>query len=419
MARTLSRKPAVIQGSFVSTPSSYQVRFIHSIAEVDAGQWNTLAGPVYPFLQHEFLLALETSACTSLKTGWQVLHALVEIAEAENSETRSTEVAHKELLACMPLYAKTNSMGEYVFDWSWAEAYQRHGLSYYPKLVSAIPFTPCAGPRICVATSVNAEQIHALLFAAVKELTKRMQASSWHILFPEPDLKQSLASLGLLQRTGCQYQWFNEGYSDFEEFLATFSSRKRKNLRKERARVGEQGIEFVVLEGAEITHDHWHDFYQFYQSTYLVRGRAPYLNKKFFTELGSTMPQYLMLVMARKDETHIAGALFFKGQDTLYGRYWGCTEEYQFLHFETCYYQGIDYCIRHNIKRIDSGAQGEHKIQRGFKPVHTWSSHWIRHVGFADAIENFLQDEEKHINAYVTNAADYLPFRKDLELGAK
>jgi predicted N-acyltransferase len=403
----------------VSTPARYQVRFIHSIAEVDALQWNTLVGTNYPFLQHEFLLALETSGCTSRKTGWQVLHALVEMADVENTEIANTEVAHADLLACMPLYAKTNSMGEYVFDWAWADAYQRHGLSYYPKLVCAIPFTPCAGPRICVAGSVNAEQMHGILLAAVRELAGRMQASSWHILFPEPELRQSLTRLGLLQRTGCQYQWFNAGYLGFEDFLATFSSRKRKNLRKERERVREQGIEFVVLEGADITDDHWQDFYQFYQSTYLVRGRAPYLNQKFFTELGRTMPQYLMLVMARKDGNNIAGALFFKGIDTLYGRYWGCTEEYQFLHFETCYYQGIDYCIRHNIQRMDSGAQGEHKIQRGFKPVHTWSSHWIQHPGFASAIETFLQDEQQHIEAYVERASDYLPFRKDLELGAK
>ena len=243
-----------------------------------------------------------------------------------------------------------------------------------------------------------------------------MQASSWHILFPEPDLRQKLSELGLLQRTGCQYQWFNQGYTDFEQFLATFASRKRKNLRKERARVSEQGIEFAVLEGADITDDHWEDFYRFYQSTYLVRGRAPYLNKKFFTELGRTMPQYLMLVMARKDGRNIAGALFFKGDDTLYGRYWGCTEEYQFLHFETCYYQGIDYCIRHAVKRFDSGAQGEHKIQRGFKPVHTWSAHWIRHPDFARAIAQFVQEEERHIDAYVAQATEFLPFRKDLQL---
>src|SRR5688572_20030147 len=195
--------------------------------DVDALQWNTLAGTAYPFLRHEFLLTLETSGCTSTRTGWQVLHALVE----------STDGEHKSLLACMPLYAKTNSMGEYVFDWSWAEAYQRHGLSYYPKLLSAIPFTPCTGPRICFTPSAEAGHILPVLFAAIKQLAARMQASSWHILFPEADLRQNLAGLGLLQRTGCQYQWFNQGYTDFDQFLATFASRKRKNLRKERARV--------------------------------------------------------------------------------------------------------------------------------------------------------------------------------------
>lgn len=412
----------------MSSPSSYQVRFIRSIAEVDALQWNSLVGAAYPFLQYEFLLALESSGCTTLRTGWQVLHALVESgvsadaehgAAADSDHAANPDAEHGVLLACMPLYAKTNSMGEYVFDWSWADAYQRHGLSYYPKLVTAIPFTPCTGPRICVAPDENEEHIQRILFGAVKQLANRMHASSWHVLFPEDPLKQSMTNLGLLERTGCQYQWFNDGYADFEQFLATFSSRKRKNLRKERARVIEQGVEFQVLEGAEITDSHWHNFYQFYQSTYLVRGRTPYLNKRFFTELGRTMPQYLMLVMARKDGNDIAGALFFKGADTLYGRYWGCTEEYRFLHFETCYYRGIDYCIRHNIQRIDSGAQGEHKIQRGFKPVHTWSNHWIQHAAFAEAIENFLQEEQQHISAYVTRASDYLPFRKDLELGAK
>jgi len=307
-------------------------------------------------------------------------------------------------------------MGEYVFDWSWADAYSRHGLDYYPKLLTAIPFTPCAGPRLCVDSSLSLQAVVPLLMRAIEQLAEQRSASSWHVLFPESDLRDSLIAAGLQQRAGCQYQWFNGGYRDFEHFLETFSSRKRKNLRKERARVADAGIAFDVLDGANIADASWQRFFRFYQSTYLVRGRAPYLNLDFFLQLGRSMPERLLLVLARKDGEHIAGALFFKGRDTLYGRYWGCTEEYQFLHFETCYYQGIDYCIRHGLARFDSGAQGEHKIQRGFKPVHTWSAHWIRHPDFARAIARFVEEEERHVGAYVEQACEFLPFRKDLQL---
>jgi hypothetical protein len=388
----------------------YSIRFLRSLADVDSAAWNALVGTAYPFLRHEFLLALESSACVSAKTGWQPLHVLVEKRVEKDTHGEPQPVA------CMPLYAKTNSMGEYVFDWSWADAYKRHGLEYYPKLVTAIPFTPCAGPRLCVACAEPVAQIQQAVLAAVKNLAQSIKASSWHLLFPEPALREVLSAGGLVQRSGCQYQWFNAGYQDFEQFLASFSSRKRKNLRKERARVAEQGITFDILEGDAITAAHWQHFYRFYQSTYFVRGRAPYLNEAFFTGIGASMPQHLLLVLARKDAQYIAGALFFKGEDTLYGRYWGSAEEYQFLHFETCYYQGIDYCIRHRISRIDSGAQGEHKIQRGFKPVTTWSNHWIRHPEFAAAIARFVADEERYIAGYVAQASEFLPFRKDLEL---
>jgi predicted N-acyltransferase len=382
----------------------YSVRFISSIADVDSAQWNALAGADYPFLRHEFLLALEQSGCVSARSGWLPLHVVVE-----------TPGAHA-VVACMPLYAKTNSMGEYVFDWSWADAYTRHGLDYYPKLLTAIPFTPCTGPRLCVAAGTELTELLPLVLDAVQDQAEQRSASSWHVLFPEPDLRDRLSAAGLQARSGCQYQWFNAGYRDFEHFLESFSSRKRKNLRKERARVADNDIRFDILEGSAVRDEDWQRFYRFYQSTYLVRGRAPYLNLAFFTQLGRSMPERLLLILARKDGEHIAGALFFKGSDALYGRYWGCTEEYQFLHFETCYYQGIDYCIRQGFARFDSGAQGEHKIQRGFTPVHTWSSHWIRHPDFARAIASFVREEEKHIDAYVAQAREFLPFRRDLEL---
>ncbi|MDR2212637.1 MAG: GNAT family N-acetyltransferase [Pseudomonadales bacterium] len=382
--------------------ASYSCRIIRSIAEIPASTWDALSAADYPFLRHAFLLALEESGCTSAKTGWQPLHLVV-------SRSGDTQPC-----AALPLYLKTHSMGEYVFDWSWADAYQRHGLDYYPKLVSAAPFTPCAGPR--VLTCVDDPALLRFLCARVESLARDLGASSWHVLFPERDLCDALRAQGLLCRMGCQYQWFNRGYTSFEHYLAGFASRKRKNLRKERERVREAGISFVALEGEEITAALWERFYTFYASTYQVRGRVPYLSLEFFLRVGRALPEHLLLVLALQRGQPIAGALYFKDGATLYGRYWGCTRESQFLHFETCYYQGIDYCIRHGIARIDSGAQGEHKIQRGFTPVPTWSAHWIAREDFRRAIADFLREEEEYVAGYLEQAAEYLPFRKDLEL---
>jgi predicted N-acyltransferase len=382
------------------------VRFIRSIADIDARLWNALAGEDYPFLRHEFLLALEQSQCTTARTGWQPFHVLVETTGSE----------HPALIALMPLYLKTNSMGEYVFDWAWADAYQRHGLDYYPKFLTAIPFTPCAGPRLCIAQSADGAHITALVHAAVLAQAEKLRVSSWHVLFPQPPLRDSLVAQGDLLRTGCQYQWFNQGYQDFDAFLATFASRKRKNLRKERSTVAAAGIQLVAVEGADISPLQWEQFYEFYAITYHVRGRKPYLNANFFQQLGQTMPERLLLMLAMRGDEAVAGALFFKGSDALYGRYWGAREDVPCLHFETCYYQGIDYCIRHGLKRMDSGAQGEHKIQRGFSPVPTWSTHWIGHPDFRRAIEHYVREEEQHLGDYMQRAAAYLPFRKDLQL---
>ncbi len=379
------------------------VRFVDSITAVPAPQWNALAGAGYPFLRHEWLAALETSGCTTRATGWQPKHLLIETAD-------------KVLKAALPLFIKTNSMGEYVFDWSWADAYQRHGMDYYPKLVSAIPFTPCAGPRLCVAPDCDFSAIVTLAHQAVLSLSDTLQASSWHVLFPLENLRDELVAHAMILRTGCQYQWFNQNYGNFEDFLGTFASRKRKNLRKERSAVYDAGITMHALEGVEVSLADWELFYQFYASTYYVRGRRPYLNVEFFRQISRSMPEHLMLVLARRGADAIAGALFFKGSDTLYGRYWGAEKDVPFLHFETCYYQGIDYCIRHGFTRMDSGAQGEHKIQRGFAPVPTWSAHWIRHPDFSRAIASFVKEEQAHIGDYMLQAADALPFRKDLQL---
>lgn len=379
-----------------------KVRFIHSISEVDAPRWNALVGSDYPFLRHEFLLALEHTGCTTAQTGWQPLHALLEASEGEPAR----------LVGVLPLFLKTHSMGEYVFDWGWADAYQRHGLDYYPKLLTAVPFTPCGGPRLCLSPAVELQGAVTALQEALQSLCESRGFSSWHVLFPDERLRDCLTAQGHLIRTGCQYQWFNEHFSSFDDYLATFVSRKRKTLRKEREAVAAAGVSIQVLEGADIDEATWREFFGFYASTYRVRGRRPYLTVDFFTMIGRTMPAQLMLVRAVRDGAAIAGALFFKGRDTLYGRYWGCRDEVPCLHFEACYYQGIDYCIRHGLQRMDSGAQGEHKIQRGFAPVATWSTHWVRHPEFRHAIAQFLDEERAHIGAYMEEAAEFLPFKQ-------
>jgi len=399
-------------GELLSTQPTdiFHLHFLTSIKEIDAADWNALAGKDYPFMQHAFFLALEQSNSTSAITGWQPYHVVIKKCADDDDENGEESMA---TVAIMPLFLKDNSQGEYVFDWSWADAYQRHGMNYYPKFVTAIPFTPCPGSRICVAEDQDVGEIHRLLCQTIPQQAKKIDVSSWHVLFPQQEESDALATLGIQSRIGCQYQWFNRGYTSFDDFLARFSSRKRKNIRKERQKIYDAGIEFEFLEGADIQSSHWDKFYLFYQSTYFVRGRSPYLTAQFFTEIGNSMPENLLLVLAKQDDEYIAGALSFIGADTLYGRYWGCTEEYQFLHFETCYYQGIDYCIDKGLQRFDSGAQGEHKIQRGFEPVLTCSNHWIAHTEFDQAISRFLEDEEQYIRRYQKEATAYLPFKAD------
>jgi uncharacterized protein len=379
--------------------SNLHISLHDTIADIDASEWNAVSGTDYPFIRHEFLAALEISGSVGDGTGWQPMHVTV----------RSTE-PDATLLAIMPMYLKDDSYGEYVFDWSWADAYHRHGIRYYPKFLTAIPFTPASGPRICFRHPADAQYLLPAVVEAVKQQATRLQISGWHLLFPETPLSEHMLSTGLLRRTGCQYQWFNRGYSNFDDFLASFNSRKRKNVRKERQRVKADGIEFEWLEGNAISATDWQIFYDFYANTYHVRGREPYLKQRFFQLVGSHLQDHTLLVLARKQGQAIAGALSFKGKQTLYGRYWGCGQEYQFLHFETCYYQGIDYCLKHGISRFDSGAQGEHKIQRGFEPVQTWSNHWLAHPSFRAAVADFLEDEQNQLRRYMEKARDYLPF---------
>jgi predicted N-acyltransferase len=372
---------------------------LSSIAQINPTTWNAIAAKSSPFLRHEFLLALETSGCTTSATGWEPHHAVVSNATGDP-------------VAFIPLYIKTNSYGEYVFDWSWADAYQSHGLQYYPKLLTAIPFTPSTSSRILTRSDEALENFCEQAVVEIQAEANRLGASSWHVLFPLEHESIQMATHNLSQRKGCQFQWFNRDYNSFDDFLSAMSSRKRKNIRKERNSVSAQGITFDVLEGKDITAPIWKHFYVFYQSTYLIRGREGYLNQDFFLQLGKSMPENLVMICASTDEQLIASALFFKGEDKLYGRYWGSLEDYQFLHFETCFYQGIEYCIHNNLKQFDAGAQGEHKIQRGFEPVETLSNHWIANEAFSDAIDDFLKKEEAYIDSYIEEARKLLPFKK-------
>ena len=375
------------------------IKQISSMTQVDCVGWNRLAGDAYPFMRHEFLLALEQSGSIAVQTGWMPAHLLV--------------LDKEELVAFMPLYLKQHSWGEYVFDHQWAQAYQQHGLDYYPKWLTSIPLTPCQGSRIVVKAAIDPLEITQRLLTFIKQLSEQRDISSWHCLFPALHQVELFRSLNLSIREGVQFQWFNQGYRDFNDFLQTLSASKRKMLKRERRRVSEQGVSLLRIAGSDVSDGQWQTFFDFYAMTYLKKGSQPYLNLAFFKQIAATMGEQLLLVLALKDDKPVAAALSFIGADTLYGRYWGCYEEYNGLHFEACYYQGMDYCIEQGLKQFDSGAQGEHKISRGFEPVTTYSAHWLKDVRFAKAIDQFLTEEQKAVQRYKENAASYLPFKQE------
>jgi predicted N-acyltransferase len=376
-----------------------QIDFVSSIHTVARDEWNALCATDYPFIRHEFFAALEDSGSTCAATGWQPHHLILR--------------DDQQLRAAIPLFIKTHSYGEYVFDWSWADAYRRHGAAYYPKLVNAIPFTPCYGPRwLGIADPANQDYLPVLIAALTKE-TDALSASGWHCLFPQDEVSAELAGAGASMRLGCQFHWFNRQYKNFDDFLATMTARKRKNINKERRQVIAEGFNFVHKEGDEITPADWDFFYSLYRNTYAKRsGHTGYLTRDFFHELGRLLPTNTLMICAERAATPVAAALYLRDSTTLYGRYWGCLQEYDFLHFETCYYQGIDYAIARGLQRFDGGAQGEHKIQRGFEPVITYSNHWLAHPGFRNAIDHFLIEETAEIKNYVADAQGYLPFKR-------
>lgn len=380
--------------------NSLKVSFIASIQQVSSSDWDNLTGS-YPFLSYRFISILEKSGVTGKGTGWVGHHCLVHKGD--------------QLVAILPLYLKFHSYGEYVFDHAWADAYQRYGFDYFPKFVSAIPYTPITGPRLCCAEGVDQSDIIPLIISEIQKRAAEIEGSSFHLLFPDQRLSQSFSACTDFQRKAVHFQWFNRDYTSFDHFLAAFSSRKRKNVRKERKRVVDAGISFDVLTGKEIGFEHWRIFYKFYVLTYAKRsGHGGYLNQTFFELLSELMAESLVLVLAKREGRYIAGALNFKDTDTLYGRYWGCIEEHECLHFETCYYQGIEYCLSHGLGRFDPGVQGEHKIQRGFEPVYSYSNHWIRDDAFRVAIENAVNEEKPYIEAYFKETLTLVPFKKEV-----
>ena len=376
---------------------------IATLDAVDATAWNALAGD-YPFLRHEFLAALERSGCVGAGTAWEPCF----IVARDDAG----------LAAAMPLYIKYDSHGEFVFDWGWADAYERTGRRYYPKLVAAIPFTPATGPRLLLRAGAPQALVGTLLDAA-RTAADDVGASSMHVLFPSEPEQQLLTKAGFLARKGCQFHWVNDGYRNFDEFLARFSSEKRKKAKRERRRVAEAEIVFEHLRGDEPTPRDWDAIIEFYSRTFLRRGREPYLNREFFAEIAATMPGNLLVILARHHGAPIAAAICFRSTNALYGRYWGSLADFHSLHFETCYYQGIDYCIREGLARFEPGTQGEHKIARGFTPQPTWSCHWLRDADFHAAVGAFLVRETRHVDAYMDELDEHVPYRSDRLTGIR
>ena len=367
------------------------VRVVDSLRGVDAAEWNALAGR-QPFVRHEFLSALIETGCAAAATGWAPRFLLVRRAGA--------------LVGAMPLFAKSHSYGEYVFDWAWADAHQRHGVEYYPKLLGAIPFTPVRGQRL-----LGKEK--DLLVEAALELA--CDLSSLHVLFPAEDELPALVRHGMMLRRTVQFHWRNAGYATFEDFLRRMTHQRRKNIRQERRKVLAAGVTCSWLEGGAIERRHWEFFNRCYRRTYAEHRSSPYLSLDFFLRLGAALPENLLLVIAERAGRPIACSFFLKDEGTLYGRYWGALEHVPLMHFECCYYQAIEYAITRGMKVFEGGAQGEHKIFRGLLPVEGPSAHWLAHPRFARAVEDFLQREGAGITRYVDELCEHSPFKQPQE----
>ena len=378
------------------------LRIVEDLADIPAAQWNALRAAASldapagdnPFLAYEFLRALQDSGCATPATGWRAQFL--------------TRWQDDRLIGALPLYVKSHSWGEFVFDWAWAEAYERHGLNYYPKLISSVPFTPVAGARLLA----ESDAVRAELIAAALQLAKDAGASSLHCLFPTEKQALEMQAQGMLLRKGVQFHWQNPGYVDFAAYLSGMRRDKRKKIQQERRRVNDAGIRFEHLRGEHITPEHWGFFMRCYARTHEQFNSPQALNLDFFQRVGASMPQNILLIVALKDDRPIASALNFYDDHALYGRSWGTLEYHDGLHFETCYYQALEFCIANRIATFEGGAQGEHKLARGFLPVTTWSAHWLAHPRFSSAVADFLQRESGGIERYVDELNENSPFKR-------
>lgn len=382
-------------------PAPLTLTLHRSITEIPAGEWDACAGGDNPFLAHAFLSALEDSGSAVPERGWLPQHAALRDEAGR-------------LVACAPCYAKSHSQGEYVFDHGWADALERAGGRYYPKLQVAVPFSPVPGPRLLLRPGAGVPA--AALAQALVQACQAVGASSVHVTFCAEAEWGSLGEAGWLQRVGTQFHWHNAGYRTFEDFLGALASRKRKALKRERRDVQASGLVLRCLRGAEITPRHWEAFNRFYRSTTDKKwGRSAYLTKRFWPMLGERLGDAVVLMVAERDGEPVAGALNLVGRDAIYGRNWGALVDVPFLHFELCYYMAMDFAIAHGLARVEAGAQGEHKIQRGYLPVETYSAHWIAHPGLARAVGDFLERERPAMRREMAMLATLSPFRKDGE----
>lgn len=371
---------------------------VNSILDIPCRDWNAITGTSHPFLRYEFLAALETQGCVGEAHGWLPYHITV--------------FDKDKLVGIAPLYLKNNSYGEFVFDWAWADAYQRNGMAYYPKLVSSIPYTPVTGSRLLVHPASDRQAVSQALIEKAQQLMQDTRASSIHWLFTSEADTATLVDNGFLRRTSCHFHWHNDNYRCFDDFLACLSSRKRKKIRRERRHVQEAGVHMEVVSGNAASSEQWQTMHYFYRSTFMKKSGMPSLTLEFFEEISRTMGEQLVLVFARHQQRYVAGAIMLRGDDALYGRHWGCLEEFNSLHFEACYYQGIEYCIENKLSLFEPGAQGEHKISRGFLPSYTWSAHQIGNQQFSEAIARYLLQEHELTVDYYNDLMKTSPFKK-------
>jgi uncharacterized protein len=383
---------------------------IGSVAEVAAHDWDALDGSDHPFLKHAFLDALEATGCVGGDSGWIPAHLVIR------------DQPSGKLVAAVPQYLKTHSWGEFVFDWSWAQSYQRSGLEYYPKQLSAIPFTPVTGPRLLLASSLQADdtrvddasrhELRDQLAALLLESARHAAASGAHVNFTLDEDQAALERAGFLRRHDCRFLWHNRGYRSFDDFLATFRADKRKKAKRERRKVAESGIAFRSLAGEDIDAGLWRTIFGFSERTFLRHGNGHYLNVEFLVRVSTALPGSVVVKVAERAGTPVAAAIFFAGGGWLYGRYWGSAVQEDSLHFEACYYQGIEHCIEHGLQFFDPGTQGEHKLARGFEPTRTTSAHWLEHAGFRNAIARYLERERAAVDDYIAAARQHLPFQR-------